>query len=262
MIVDEIPRIAAHDDATIDRVITGAEPAIFVGIADAWPARGWTLDELARSGAGCMVTMTRTRDDRLLLGDSGLVQERIGLDAFIRTRLTTPNAEPDALGGYVMAPWDELPDALARAVPVPARMARSPLVRRKLWISRAGTMSPLHRDMPHNLLAQLVGRKTLWLAAPGEARNVYPYSFLSGAPNLAHADLERPDLERWPRSARVHARVGTIEPGEAVFIPSMWWHQVRSDSTSVSVNIWWGEGKSLLIAGAAELVKRVRGLSR
>lgn len=257
MIVDEIPRIAAHDDATIDRVIAAGQPAIFVGIADAWPARRWTLDELARRGGGCMVTMTRTREDRLMLGDSGLVQERIGLDEFVRTRL-----EPDAPGGYVMAPWDELPASLASEVLVPTRMARSPLVRRKLWISRAGTMSPLHRDMPQNLLVQLIGRKTLWLAAPGEARNVYPYSFLSGAPNLAHADLERPDLQRWPRSARVRAQVGTIEPGEGVFIPSMWWHQVRTDSTSVSVNVWWGEGKSLVIAGAAELVKRVRGLSR
>jgi hypothetical protein len=161
-----------------------------------------------------------------------------------------------------MAPWDELPGSLAADVPVPARMARWPLVRRKLWISRAGTVSPLHRDMPQNLLVQLLGEKTVWLAAPDQGRNVYPYSFFTGSPNFAHADLERPDFERWPRSARVRALVGRLAPGDGVFIPARWWHQVRTESTSVSVNVWWGEGVSLLIAATAELVKRVRGLSR
>jgi lysine-specific demethylase 8 len=256
VVIDEIRRIARADDATINRVIDSGRPAVFEGIANDWPARSWTLDEIARRGASTSVTVTRTARDRLVLGEAGLVQHRMRLDEFVRERLEQPD------GGYVMAPWEELPASLTADVPVPARMARSPLVRRKLWISRTGTVSPLHRDMPQNLLVQLCGEKTVWLAAPGQARNVYPYSLFSGSPNLAHADLERPDLERWPRSARVHALVGRLTPGDGVFIPARWWHQIRTDATSVSVNVWWGEGVSLWIAATAELVKHVRGLSR
>jgi hypothetical protein len=256
VVIDEIRRIARVDDATINRVIDSGRPAVFEGIAKDWPARSWTLDEIARRGESASVTLTRTARNRLVLGDAGLVQDRVRLGEFVREQLERPE------GGYVMAPWDELPRSLADDVPVPTRMARSPLVRRKLWISRTGTVSPLHRDMPENLLVQLIGEKTVWLAAPRQARNVYPYSFSSGSPNLAHADLERPDLVRWPRSARVHALVGRLTPGDGVFIPARWWHQIRTDSTSVSVNVWWGEGLSLWIAATAELVKRVRGLSR
>lgn len=257
MFVHELPRRAHADDPALERTLAAGRPAIVTGLADAWPARAWTLDMLARRGDACEVTMTRTVDDHLLLGARGLVQEPVRLGAFIRERLP-----PGGPGGYVMAPWEELPAALASDVPVPPRIARAPLLRRKLWVSRAGTVSPLHRDMPHNVLVQLIGRKRVWLAAPGEARNVYPFSLLSGSPNLAHADLAAPDLDRWPRSAQVSAHVGDLEPGDGVYIPSRWWHQVRTDADSVSVNFWWGEGLSRVVAGAAELVKRVRGLSR
>jgi len=38
------------------------------------------------------------------------------------------------------------------------------------------------------------------------------------------------------------ARIAELAPGDAIYIPHMWWHHVRSlDSLSVLVNYWWNQ---------------------
>jgi hypothetical protein len=57
-------------------------------------------------------------------------------------------------------------------------------------------------------------------------------------------DPEAPDLERFPRAAEAmrHALTAELKPGDAIYIPHMWWHHVRSlDALSVLVNYWWDE---------------------
>ena len=52
----------------------------------------------------------------------------------------------------------------------------------------------------------------------------------------------RPDLDRFPKfaEAAAHARAAAMEPGDALFIPSMWWHHVESTSSfNLLVNYWW-----------------------
>ena len=39
-----------------------------------------------------------------------------------------------------------------------------------------------------------------------------------------------------------HARTAELGPGDAIYIPHMWWHHVRSlDTLSILVNYWWDE---------------------
>ena len=39
-----------------------------------------------------------------------------------------------------------------------------------------------------------------------------------------------------------------LEPGDAVYIPSFWWHNVESlDSFSVLVNYWWGASEGAAV---------------
>jgi len=38
-------------------------------------------------------------------------------------------------------------------------------------------------------------------------------------------------------------QIAEVEPGDAVFIPNMWWHNVESlDQINLLVNYWWFEG--------------------
>jgi hypothetical protein len=55
-------------------------------------------------------------------------------------------------------------------------------------------------------------------------------------------DLRNPDFDRYPKFRRAlqHAEVAVMEPGDALFIPSMWWHHVEGlDAFNVLVNYWW-----------------------
>jgi len=55
-------------------------------------------------------------------------------------------------------------------------------------------------------------------------------------------DFARPDFARFPRFAGAleRARVAELGPGDAIFIPSMWWHHVQGlDAFTVLVNYWW-----------------------
>jgi hypothetical protein len=51
--------------------------------------------------------------------------------------------------------------------------------------------------------------------------------------------LENPEFERFPRfrEALAAAQVADLEPGDAIFIPALWWHHVVSfDVVNVLVN--------------------------
>ncbi len=57
-------------------------------------------------------------------------------------------------------------------------------------------------------------------------------------------DFHAPDLDRFPRFADAlsHAMVAELEAGDALYIPSMWWHHVEGLARfNILVNYWWRE---------------------
>ena len=60
-----------------------------------------------------------------------------------------------------------------------------------------GTVSPLHHDPKHNLLAQVVGSKYIRLYAPEDTASVYPIDSGSIMNNSSQIeDVFNPNLER------------------------------------------------------------------
>ncbi|XP_034240074.1 lysine-specific demethylase 8 [Thrips palmi] len=107
------------------------------------------------------------------------------------------------------------------------------------WFGPAGTVSPLHHDPKHNLLAQVVGSKRILLFPPEASAALYPHSdrLLS---NTARIDPEKPDYEQFPLFKNIAPPVEcNLEAGEMLYIPPRYWHHVRSLSTSFSVSFWW-----------------------
>jgi hypothetical protein len=98
------------------------------------------------------------------------------------------------------------------------------------WIGAAGSFTPLHHDLTNNLLLQIVGRKRVLLVAPGDTPRLYnDHHVYSQVRDLTDPNI----VARYPRLDGVHVHQVTLEPGDALFIPLGWWHQVTALDFSV-----------------------------
>ncbi len=118
---------------------------------------------------------------------------------------------------------------------------RDPLA--SIWLGNH-TRIAAHYDLPDNLACCAAGRRKFILFPPGELENLYvgPLDFTPAGQAISLVDFHAPDFDRHPkfRTALQNARVAELEPGDAIFIPSMWWHHVESlDSFNVLINYWW-----------------------
>lgn len=112
-----------------------------------------------------------------------------------------------------------------------------------IWIGNR-VVASCHFDAPDNLACCLVGRRQFTLFPPEQVENLYPGPFdpTPGGQVVSVVDFDNPDFARYPRfsDALAAARTALLEPGDALFIPSMWWHHVRSlEPFNVLVNYWW-----------------------
>ncbi|KAG9304751.1 hypothetical protein G9A89_003925 [Geosiphon pyriformis] len=106
------------------------------------------------------------------------------------------------------------------------------------WLGPKGTISPMHTDPYHNLLAQVVGKKYIRLYGPEETPNVYPFAQDNFLKNTSQVDIESPDYSQFPKFPSAHYVECVLSPGELLYIPPGWWHYVRSLSVSFSVSFW------------------------
>ena len=119
--------------------------------------------------------------------------------------------------------------------------ARDPLA--SIWVSNR-TRIAAHHDLPDNLACVAVGRRRFTLFPPDQLPNLYigPLDFTPAGQPISLVDFHKPDFGRFPRFAQAlaHAHVAELGPGDAIFIPSLWWHHIESlDVLNVLVNYWW-----------------------
>lgn len=117
----------------------------------------------------------------------------------------------------------------------------SPL--RSIWI---GTRSRIaaHNDLPRNIACVAAGKRRFTLFPPNQTPNLYvgPFELTPAGRPISLVDFAQPDLVRFPRFSKAvkAAQVADLEAGDAIFIPSMWWHHVEATGpVNVLVNYWW-----------------------
>jgi hypothetical protein len=102
-----------------------------------------------------------------------------------------------------------------------------------LWFGSAGTLTPLHWDGGSLMMAQIYGRKKWWLIAPEQTPYLYPYhSFFSPI------DCRDVNVEQYPEAKNIRILEAILQPGDVLFVPVGWWHQVSALDTSISLS--WG----------------------
>ncbi len=131
----------------------------------------------------------------------------------------------------------------------------SPEVHPRLWLGNAIT-TPTHLDEWNNIGCVVSGRRRFTLFPPEQVANLYigPLDYApTGAP-MSLVKLEAPDFARFPRFHTALAAAVTAElgPGDALFIPALWWHHVQSlEPFNLLVNYWWHASGEARIDGAS-----------
>jgi len=112
-----------------------------------------------------------------------------------------------------------------------------------IWIGNRTRISA-HWDLPQNLICAVGGRRRYILFPPEQLANLYcgPLDFTPAGQAISLVDFHVPDLARFPRfaDAILASEVAQLEPGDALYLPSLWWHHAESlDPIGVMVNYWW-----------------------
>lgn len=113
----------------------------------------------------------------------------------------------------------------------------------KVWVGTE-SIAAAHYDIPSNIACCVLGNRRFTLFPPEQIHNLYPGPLepTPGGQVISMVDLKNPDFERFPRvrEAIDAALIVDLEPGDAVYYPSMWWHQVEACSPfNIMINFWW-----------------------
>lgn len=118
-----------------------------------------------------------------------------------------------------------------------------PDVEPRLWVGNQATVCA-HYDGSDNVACVVAGRRKFILFAPEQVANLYPGSLNftpAGAP-VSLVNLHEPDFDRYPlfKKALENAYSAELYPGDAIFIPMLWWHHVDSlEKVNGLLNYWW-----------------------
>ena len=250
-----IPRLVRPSIERFEAFHRASLPLRLDGLVDDWPGlTNWSLPRLRARFADRKVSVIPTKQGRTK-GDArtGIAHESVRFGDYI-DRLER-GVEPE---GYLAAGW--LPELNDDAPPLDY-CRDAPWQVSRFWLGAPQTSTLLHREMlVENLFVQLVGRKRFYLYSPAATPWLYSYPLRSALPNYSRFDPEQPDYEQFPRSRAVQPLEVILEPGDALYLPSRWWHQVRSLDVSVSFNVWWAVGTHSLVVRAVEFARRVRQL--
>lgn len=123
-----------------------------------------------------------------------------------------------------------------------------PLADPRIWIGNRSEVSA-HFDLSDNLACVVAGRRRFTLFPPDQVANLYvgPLDHTMAGQPASMAPLKQPDFERFPRfrEALAAARTAELEPGDAIYIPTLWWHHVEALSPfNILVNHWWEDAPS------------------
>lgn len=117
-----------------------------------------------------------------------------------------------------------------------------PLTSNLLLIGLEGNITPNHYDEQENFFAQIQGYKRFILFHPDQFENLYPYPVYHPHDRQSQVDFDAPDYERFPNFKKAQGYEAIVGPGEVLYLPMYWWHQVESmegRGNTISVNFWY-----------------------
>lgn len=231
-----VPRIAAPDRETFERsYLHAGTPVIMTGLMDSWPALSqWNSEYLEKVAGSTPISVAVTRGNVFRLDPKVWEYREMALREFLALR-----REGAAGVNYYMQENDLRNfGALGKDIPWPPICDRKTLRSVTLSFGPTGAVTPLHYDFFDNCAGVITGRKRFIVFPPSEIPKMGFNSPFSSMPHISQVDLTQPDYERFPQLKNVSAYEAALGPGDVLFVPVHWSHQVFTDEESLSVNFW------------------------
>lgn len=249
-----VEECVAEPALTLNGIVGRERPLVMRGLCRNWPIVQLALESDTAFAQGVAARDNGTAVDTLLLSpaEQGYIGYNAAGDGFNyahhRVSITQGLQRLAQYSRQSAAPGLAIQSALISAC-LPGFNADHALalldatVQPRLWIGNRVT-TPAHFDEFHNIACVVCGSRRFTLFAPDQVRNLYvgPLDFAPTGAAISMARLDRPDDPRFPRLklALAQARVAELRPGDAIYIPPMWWHHVASlERLNALVNYWW-----------------------
>jgi hypothetical protein len=256
-----IDRLHDVDSETFHReIVPRGEPVVLEGLVRDWPAVRAGVRSPEAASAYLAGLDSGAEGDAVLVpaGLKGRMFYEPGLAKFnFARRKLSVTGVLQHLARY--SHFEDPPSAALQCAHIaeclPGFEASNPMplmnadVHPRLWLGNA-FLTPAHIDELDNLACVVAGRRRFTLFPPEQVRNLYigPVDFTPAGAPVSLVSLKSPDFEQFPRfrEALAASRVVDLEPGDALFIPAVWWHHVESfDVVNVLVNYWWQQPSHL-----------------
>jgi len=217
----------------LSRYVLGSKPVVLTDVTEDWPAlRRWSPADLReRFGHLDVDVQVGRNSDALFEQNKTQLRQRMSVAEFVDLVVSG-----GATNDHYLTANDEMlrrPEFL----PLLQDIGRMPPIcepallhtAASFWFGPAGTRTPLHHDTLMLFHTQVVGRKRWRFVSPLQTPLLYNRTGV-----YSPVDLDAPDYARYPllRDARVLDVV--LEPGDTLFLPLGWWHQVSSLDLSMS----------------------------
>jgi Cupin-like domain len=235
-------------------VVERCRPVVLRGLVGAWPA----VHSATRSPRDLQAYLARFdngRETEVFVGDAAIdgkyyyTEDMKGFN-FSRRRMifsdavaaiAAERAAADAatlyLGSVVVS--DHLPGFAAQNV----LQVLPPHVAPRIWLGHAAKVSA-HFDAYDNVACVIAGRRRFTLFPPEAIANLYvgPIDHTMAGQPVSLAAAAPPGDGRYPlfELVRDQAQSAELGPGDAIYIPKLWWHQIESLAAfNGLVNYWW-----------------------
>ncbi|MBT8090917.1 MAG: cupin-like domain-containing protein [Gammaproteobacteria bacterium] len=242
-----------------NEIVPGDQPAVLKSLVGKWPA----VEEGLKSPAHICRYIKQFDSEKAANATVGAPSikgrffYRDDLQGFnFERKLVTVSTALDNLAALIDRP--DSPAIAMQAIPVldvlPGFEKENvlplidPTLAPRMWLGNRSTIAT-HYDIYSNIACVVAGRRRFTLFPPEQVANLYigPLLATPGGSPISMVDLRQPDMSRYPRFKRALevCQKADLEPGDALYIPILWWHSVESlGNLNVLVNYWWNDAKT------------------
>ena len=217
-------------------------------MADDWPCLQWTIESLVeRVGDNEVLIRGKTDKEDYKLGKSYTIRR----DLFRNYCSDLLKGNARARSSYLaVASLHQAFPQLLEDLPLPSFLREKGKLHLGpyMWVALKNHYEFCHYDPDDNFLLMIQGRKQVRLFGLDCIDALYPNPLGSQGKTIqSQVNLDSPNLAKYENFSQTHCEHTILHPGEMLFIPAFYWHQVTALDTGISANMFYGDsGKNLV----------------